>query len=77
MKTAQAAGHPVEIAPLAENHRYRLVSIDGGPAEPMEREEFEVRARRAHPTIDLGDPGQVHWADHPGEWPPWHPGEAG
>ncbi|MEU4097687.1 nucleotide exchange factor GrpE [Streptomyces sp. NPDC026673] len=68
--------HKVDVAPLGADHRYRRVHIQGVGWEELEREEFEPRVRRAFPEIDVSDPEQVHWADHPGEWPDWRPGEA-
>lgn len=68
--------HKVEVAPLAADHRYRRVHIQGVGWQELEREEFEPRVRGAFPDIDVSDPEQVHWADHPGEWPRWQPGEA-
>lgn len=68
--------HKVDVAPLGSDHRYRRVHIRGVGWEELEREEFEPRVRRAFPDIDVSDPDQVHWADHPGEWPRWQPGEA-
>jgi hypothetical protein len=67
---------PVVVAPFDTDARYRLVHLRGLGWEPLEREEFDVRVRQVFPDLDLGDPEQVHWADRPGEWPKWHPGEA-
>ncbi|MFJ5214664.1 nucleotide exchange factor GrpE [Streptomyces sp. NPDC088354] len=68
--------HKVDVAPLAEDHRYRRVHLRGVGWQQFEREEFELRVRDVFPDIDVSDPQQVHWADHPGEWPDWRPGEA-
>ncbi|QKV91094.1 hypothetical protein HUT19_04520 [Streptomyces sp. NA02950] len=70
------SGYPVFVEPFDEDSRYRLVRLRGLGCEPLEREEFEPRIRRAFPDIDFDDPEQVHWADRPGQWPAWHPGEA-
>ncbi|MEU1621301.1 nucleotide exchange factor GrpE [Streptomyces sp. NPDC005722] len=68
--------HKVDVAPLGSDHRYRRVHIRGVGWRELEREEFEPRVRRTFPDIEMSDPDQVHWADHPGEWPRWQPGEA-
>ncbi|MDH2389289.1 MULTISPECIES: hypothetical protein [Streptomyces] len=74
--TPEESGHLVDVAPYDADSRYRRVRFRGSGWESLEREEFEPRVRREFPDIDLDDPEQVHWADRPGEWPPWHPGEA-
>jgi hypothetical protein len=66
----------VVVAPYDSDSRYRRVHMKGTGWISLEREEFEPRIRRLFPDIDLNDPRQVHWDDHPWEWPPWHPGEA-
>lgn len=68
--------YPVVVASFGSDHRYRLVRLRGIGWEPLEQEEFEPRIREVFPDIDLDDPSQVHWVDHPEEWPAWHPGEA-
>jgi hypothetical protein len=79
MKNVPAAPEPdvpVIVAPFDTDSRYRLVHIEGIGWQPLEREEFEPRVHQVFPELDLDDPDQVHWADRPGEWPRWHPGEA-
>lgn len=66
----------VEIAEFRTDSRYRLVHLRGVGWEPLAPEEFEPRVKQVFPDIDLDDRRQVHWADRPGEWPSWHPGEA-
>ncbi|MGO4754709.1 hypothetical protein ACWDSL_44170 [Streptomyces sp. NPDC000941] len=70
------SGHLVFVDAYDADTRYRRVWLRGPGWEPLEREEFEPRVRRLFPDIDLDDPEQVHWVDRPGQWPPWHPGEA-
>lgn len=74
--TAHKPEIPVIVAPFDTDRRYRLVHIQGIGWQPLEREEFELRVHQVFPDLDLDDPDQVHWSDHPGEWPKWHPGEA-
>ncbi|MFE0463243.1 hypothetical protein ACFW1A_28725 [Kitasatospora sp. NPDC058965] len=66
----------IDVAALSADSRYRLVRFKGHGTEPVDEQEFRAEASRFFPTIDLDDPDQVHWADHPWEWPTWHPGEA-
>ncbi|MFE2181294.1 hypothetical protein [Streptomyces sp. NPDC059455] len=70
------SGYPVFVESIEVDSRYRMVRLRGLGCEPLEREEFEPRVRQVFPDIDLDDPAQVHWEDRPGQWPPWHPGEA-
>jgi hypothetical protein len=80
MSEHAAKGEPqppaVEVAEFAKDNRYRLVRIGEAFWEPLEREEFEVKVRRAYPDADPHDATLVHWADRPWEWPKWHQGEA-
>ncbi|MFC5911122.1 hypothetical protein [Streptacidiphilus monticola] len=66
----------VEVEPLAADSRYRVLHLAGYGTTPVAREEFLPTIRRSFPGIDIDDPDQVHWADHPWEWPSWHPGQA-
>ncbi|MDH6121149.1 hypothetical protein [Kitasatospora sp. GAS204B] len=66
----------IEIAAMSSDSRYRLVRFKGHLWEPVDQQEFRAEATRLFPQIDLADPEQVEWQDHPWEWPTWHPGEA-
>ncbi|RNG39126.1 hypothetical protein [Streptomyces botrytidirepellens] len=70
------SGYPVYVESFDSDSRYRRVRLRGVGCEPLEKEEFVPRVRQVFPGIDLDDPDQVHWADRPGQWPRWHPGEA-
>ncbi|MEZ0090944.1 hypothetical protein [Streptacidiphilus sp. EB129] len=67
--------HPVEIAALTPHEHGRQVRIERPGTTPVVvtcsgQEHFEEVLHRERPDIDPGDDQQVHWADHPGEWPP-------
>ncbi|MEY9964225.1 hypothetical protein ABIA33_002267 [Streptacidiphilus sp. MAP12-16] len=65
--------YQVEVSTFIGMVRYRQVKIErqDGTAfwEPIATQaEFEGHVRRHRPDVDLADPLQVYWADHPGEW---------
>lgn len=74
-KPGHGPDYPVVVASFGSDHRYRLVRIRGVGWEPLGPEEFEPRIREVFPDIDFNDPDQVHWVDHPEEWPAGHSGE--
>ncbi|WFB10362.1 hypothetical protein LRS74_27480 [Streptomyces sp. LX-29] len=78
MTTQQQSPYLVEVAELSADSRYRVVHFLGRAehTEPLGPEEFEPRLRQQFPGLDPHDDRKVHWADHPWEWPRWHPGEA-
>ncbi|KJS55437.1 hypothetical protein VM98_13405 [Streptomyces rubellomurinus subsp. indigoferus] len=76
MGNDSTSAHLVEVAEFGTDSRYRLVHFEGQGWEPLGPKEFEPRCHQLFPDLDPHDPVRVHWADHPWEWPTWHPGEA-
>ncbi|MFI9272156.1 hypothetical protein ACIGXM_15740 [Kitasatospora sp. NPDC052896] len=65
---------PVEISALVSGHRDRQVRIERPGTTPVvvacsSRQQFEEVLRRERPDLDPDDAQQLHWVDHPGEWP--------
>jgi hypothetical protein len=66
--------HPVEIGALAPGHRTRQVRIERPGTSAVvvacaSRRQFEDVLHRERPDLSPEDSANVHWADHPGEWP--------
>jgi hypothetical protein len=66
--------HPVEVSTLAPQHRTRQVRIERPGTSPVivacgSQEQFVDVLRRERPDLSPDDANQIHWADHPGEWP--------
>jgi hypothetical protein len=66
--------HPVEIAAFAPQEHGRQVRIERPGTTPVvvvcsSQRQFEEVLGRERPDIGPDDEEQVHWVDHPGQWP--------
>ncbi|MEY9877292.1 hypothetical protein ABH931_006816 [Streptacidiphilus sp. MAP12-33] len=66
---------PVHVGALLPGAPHRLVEVlgeDGTVTPPSAcRDAYALKrlVHHARPGTDLADPSQLHWDDHPGQWP--------